>query len=146
MKLPADWREFIELLAANSVDYVLVGGHAVAHHGYPRYTGDIDFLYRPDAENARKLRAVLDEFGFGSLALEPEEMLGENVVIQLGRPPNRIDLLAGITGVSFDDAWRGRELARIDGIDVPVIGRAELIRNKLASGRRKDLLDVDMLE
>jgi hypothetical protein len=116
VKLPADWREFIELLAANSVDYVLVGGHAVAHHG------------------------------FGSLALEPEEMLGENVVIQLGRPPNRIDLLAGITGVSFDDAWRGRELARIDGIDVPVIGRAELIRNKLASGRRKDLLDVDMLE
>lgn len=97
MKLGKDLREFIELLNSRRVDYIVVGGHAVAFHGYPRFTGDIDFLFRSSRENADRLIAALTEFGFSELRLLPEDFMRPNIVVQLGYPPNRIDLLTSIS-------------------------------------------------
>ena len=146
MKLTKDLREFIELLNSHHVEYLLVGGHAVAYHGHPRYTGDIDFLVRPSQENTRRLLIVLDEFGFGDLGITLEDLSTEGKVVQLGMPPNRIDLITAITGVSFDQAWAGRVAAHLDGLPVSVLGRNELLANKRSSGRTKDLADLEELE
>ena len=146
MKLQRDLREFVELLSSASVDYVIVGGHAVAFHGYPRYTGDIDFFVRPTPANAQRVCDVLESFGFGEMGLAPETFTQPDKVIQLGRAPNRIDILTSISGVSFDEAWAGREAGELDGIPVQYIGRGDLLRNKAASGRAKDLGDIEELE
>jgi hypothetical protein len=146
MKLPPDWREFIELLNSTGVDYVVVGGHAVGYHGYPRYTGDIDFLVRADAENAARVVSALVAFGFdGGTELE-KSLRTAGSVIQLGRPPNRIDLLTSISGVTFDEAAAGAEAASLDGLPVPILGRVALLKNKRASGRTKDLADAEEVE
>src|ERR1700678_2529267 len=108
MKLQEDLREFVELLNSHDVDYLIVGGYAVAYHGHPRFTGDIDFFVRPTADNARALLGVLEEFGFAELGLSANDFTSPHQVIQLGLPPNRIDLLTGISGVSFEQAWPGR--------------------------------------
>ena len=146
MKLHPDSREFIELLTSHGVERVLVGGHAVAYHGYPRFTGDIDFFFRPTVENARRLRSALDEFGFTQLELTPEQLIEPGRVVQLGRPPNRIDLLSTISGVDFDTVWNGRIEGQVDGLTVDIIGLGELLQNKRASGRLKDLADLEELE
>jgi hypothetical protein len=128
-----------------NVDYVIVGGHAVAFHGYPRFTGDMDFFVRPSAENAARLLDVLRSFGFD----RPEELestftqIGK--VVQIGRPPNRIDLLTGISGVDFDEAFRTSLPAHVDGLPVRMIGLETLLKNKRASGRTKDLSDLEHL-
>jgi len=101
----SDFREFIQLLNENNVEYIVVGGYAVAVHGFPRYTGDIDFWVKPTKPNAEKLEKVIIDFGFGSLDIEKEDFLKENYVIQLGYPPNRIDIMTGISGLSFDECW-----------------------------------------
>jgi len=146
VKLHPDSREFIELLTSHGVERVLVGGHAVAYHGYPRFTGDIDFFFRPTVENARRLRSALDEFGFTQLELTPEQLIEPGRVVQLGRPPNRIDLLSTISGVDFDTVWTGRIEGQVDGLTVDIIGLGELLQNKRASGRLKDLADLEELE
>ena len=146
MKLPTDLKEFIELLNSNGVEYVVVGGHAVAWHGYPRYTGDFDFFVRPSSENAKRIVAVLQTFGFGdtdgldSLLVEPGK------VIQLGRPPNRIDILSGISAVSFEEALATSVAADLGGVTVRMLGLDALIENKTASGRPKDQIDVLQLK
>ncbi len=145
MKLPKDLREFIEFLNSRKVEYLVVGGHAVAYHGYPRFTGDIDFFVRPSAQNAARLADALEDFGFGGLGLDPQTFTRPNKVVQLGRPPNRIDLLTSISGVDFAEAWAGRKVGELDGLPVPFIGRATLIKNRRASGRPKDLVDVEHL-
>ena len=145
MHLSSDWREFIALLNSTSVEYLLVGGHAVAYHGYPRFTGDIDFFVSANPGNAERLERVLGAFGFGNVGIRREDFLEPNMVIQLGRPPNRIDLLTSIDGVRFDEAWLDRAWADIDGLAVPIIGKSDLIRNKTASGRPQDLADLDAL-
>ncbi len=145
MKLQADLREFVELLNSHKVEYLIVGGHAVAYHGYPRYTGDIDFLIRPSESNARLVLAVLSDFGFADCSPSIEELTSEGSVIQLGLPPNRIDLITSISGVSFSEAWAGKDDAMLDGLSVAFIGRSELLKNKAASGRSKDRLDVEVL-
>jgi hypothetical protein len=144
-KLQTDLREFIELLNSHGVDYVLVGGHAVAFHGHPRFTGDIDFLLRPTDENARRVLRVLDDFGFGSVGITQRDLLQPGQVVQLGQPPNRIDLLTSISGIDFDTAWSSRVEATLDEQPVNVLGLEELLRNKRASGRQKDLADVEKL-
>ncbi len=146
MKLNSDLREFVELLNSAGVEYLVVGGHAVAFHGYPRFTGDIDFWIRPSADNASRVLQVLEGFGFGGLGLSVADFTTAERVVQLGRPPNRIDLLTSISGVTFDRAWSGRVAGMIDGIPVAFIGRGELLANKRASGRAKDLADLEELE
>ena len=144
-KLQNDLREFIALLNSRAVEYLVVGGHAVAFHGHPRFTGDIDFLIRPTAANAVLLLDAIREFGFGSLPLTPEDFTTPERIVQLGRPPNRIDILTSISGVEFDDAWKGRVPAKLDEEPVNFLGFDALIRNKTASGRDKDRSDVAKL-
>jgi predicted nucleotidyltransferase len=146
VKVQKDLREFIELMNSHGVDYVIVGGHAVAYHGYPRFTGDMDFFVRASAENAVRVTAVLHSFGFSDLSSIESTLLEAGKVIQLGRPPNRIDLLTGISGVRFDEALQDSVATELDGIPVRIIGFESLLRNKAASGRPKDLVDLDQLK
>lgn len=144
--LSSDLREFIRLLNTKSVRYLIVGAWALAFHGRPRYTGDVDFFIARDTDNAAALMQVIDAFGFGSAGIEHGDFLKENHVIQLGREPNRIDILTGISGVGFDEAWRNREQGDISGLPVFVISRDLLIKNKRAANRDKDQADIRLLE
>src|SRR5688500_13320400 len=117
-----DLKEFIALLNSMSVRYVLVCGHAVAHHGYPRFTGDTDFFIECSQENLSVLADVLKKFGFQSLGVELR-LAKAGTVFQLGRPPHRIDLLTSIDGVDFSDAWKHRENTIIDGLSIPVLSK-----------------------
>lgn len=144
-KLQTDLREFIELLNSHNVEYVVVGGHAVAFHGHPRFTGDIDFFVRMTSQNVQRLLAVLDEFGFGSLGITEHDLLKPKRVIQLGNPPNRIDILTSISGVEFDAAWESRVGSVMDDQAVSILGWNELLQNKKAAGRPKDLADLKKL-
>lgn len=146
MRLDPDFSEFIELLLANDVAFMVVGGYAVAAHGHPRYTGDLDIWLLVDRENAERLVQVLTEFGFGSLGLSAQDFLTDNQVVQLGREPLRIDLLTGLDGVSFGECIGRSILVDIDGLQVPFISREDLLANKRSSGRSQDLADVDALE
>jgi uncharacterized nucleotidyltransferase DUF6036 len=144
--LQQDLREFIELLNSNKVEYLVVGAHALAFHGHPRYTGDIDILVNTSEKNARKIEGVILQFGFGEAALTAESFTGENQVVQLGIAPNRIDILTSLTGVRFQDAWNGRIAAEIDGLSLSMLSKEDLIRNKKALGRPKDVADLEYLE
>jgi len=144
--LSSDLREFIRLLNAQQVEYLIVGAWSLGLHGRPRYTGDVDIFVRRDVPNAAKLLQVLDEFGFGNLGINREDFLKPDHVVQLGVEPNRIDLITGISGVSFEEAWPTRQAGLIDGLEVPFISRELLIRNKLTAGRPKDLADVESLQ
>jgi hypothetical protein len=143
--LQSDLREFIALLNSHAVEYLVVGGHAVAFHGHPRFTGDIDFFIRPTAENAKRVLDAIRDFGFGSLELTLEDFTTPERIVQLGRPPNRIDILTSISGVEFEDAWTGRVPAKLDEEPVSFLGFDALIRNKEASGRDKDRADAAKL-
>jgi hypothetical protein len=145
MELNRDFSEFFAFFVAREVKFLVVGGYAVAAHGHPRYTKDLDIWVRVDVSNAEKIVAALDDFGFGDLGLVVEDFLADEVVVQLGREPKRIDLLTFVSGVEFDDAYSGRMMVEMGGIGVPVIGRADLRRNKLATGRLRDLADVEDL-
>ena len=145
MDLEEDLREFVELLNALNVRYMVVGAFAVAYHGHPRFTGDIDFFIERSRDNAERLVKVIQKFGFGELSLSVEDFLREDQVIQLGIAPNRIDLLTFLSGVSFDEAWASREHGEISGLKVPFISREMLKRNKAASGRMQDLADLEKL-
>jgi len=145
MPLNRDLREFIELLNSNEVEYLVVGAFAVAFHGFPRYTADLDLLVRPTAENADRVLRALSEFGFGKLGIEVADLCSPGMVVQLGVKPNRIDLLTAISGVSFDEAWDTRSEAKLDGISTQFIGRAALLRNKEQTGRARDLGDAEEL-
>jgi hypothetical protein len=145
MRLPKDLREFVALLNSERVDYLIVGAFALAYHGAPRYTGDLDILVRCSEENARRIETALRAFGFASTGLKADDFLIPGQVIQLGVAPNRIDLLTSITGVGFEEAWAERQTAELDGLPVSFIGRAALIRNKKATARSRDLADVEAL-
>jgi len=146
MALSKDWREFLELLNSRGVDYVIVGAHSLALHGRPRYTGDLDILVRPTSENARMLVHILNEFGFAESGFKAADFLEAELLIQLGRPPTRIDLLTSITGVSSEEAFATKVPAELVGIPVFVLGKDALIRNKRAVGRPQDLADLNVLE
>jgi hypothetical protein len=145
-RLSNDLREFIHLLNTNSVKYVIVGAWALAFHGRPRYTGDLDIFVARDDENADKLMAVIEAFGFKDAGIRREDFLQVDHVIQLGREPNRIDILTGISGVSFDEAWDNRESGKVADDAVFVISRDLLIKNKRAANRDKDQGDIKLLE
>lgn len=142
--LNSDFKEFAELLNANGVEYLVVGGYALAAHGHPRYTGDIDFWISNDVSNIERLLQALHEFGFGSLGLTASDFLADTIV-QLGRPPRRIDLLTGIDGVVFADCWGRRETLTVDGLNLNLIGLEDFKTNKRSAGRPKDLADLAAL-
>jgi hypothetical protein len=142
MPLNKDLREFIECLNSNEVEYLIVGAMAVSWHGFPRYSGDIDFLVRPDSANAERVLKSLRMFGFGNLDIAADDLTAPGKVIQLGREPNRIDILTSVTGVTFENAWTSRSVGKLDGIDVQFIGLDALLKNKDATGRSKDLIDA----
>ena len=146
MKLQKDLREFIELLNSHGVEYVLVGGHAVAFHGYPRYTGDIDFLVRPTEENASQIVTVLEAVGFSDAHEIKASLTQPEKIIELGRPPNRIDILTSASGVDFEEVWKQAISGQLDGLPVRFPDLRSLLTNKRAAGRAKDLADVDELE
>jgi hypothetical protein len=145
MRLNRDLREFVELLNSNGVEYLVVGGFAVAWHGHPRFTGDIDFFVRPAAANGEAIVAALRAFGFGGLDITANDFGRPNRVVQLGLPPNRIDLITSIAGVAFDGAREGRMAGEIDGLPVAFICLEELIRNQETAGGPKDPGDADAL-
>jgi hypothetical protein len=145
MSLQKDLREFIELLSALEVRFVIVGAFAVAYHGYFRYTSDIDIFVDSSVENATRIFQAVDQFGFADLNLKVEDFTKEDQVIQLGVAPNRIDVMTFLSGVSFEEAWSSRELGKLDGLSVPFISREMLKRNKIACGRNRDLADLEYL-
>jgi hypothetical protein len=145
MPLPEDWRAFIESLNSHGVEYVVVGAVALAHHGFPRYTGDLDVLVRNSTENTKRVESALAEFGFAALGLKAADFSDTYRVIQLGVPPHRIDILTSLTGVTFDAAWAGRVEAVVGETRVSFIGREALILNKRMTGRTKDKADLEAL-
>ena len=140
-----DFREFVQSLNAHKVRYLVVGGYAVAFHGHPRYTKDIDIWIEGTPENAQQILCALDEFGFGSLDINPDDFLVLGQVIQLGYPPRRIDLLTSISGVNFTDCFDSRIVAKMEEASVNFINLENLRKNKQASGRSQDLADLDNL-
>lgn len=145
MEPQQDFKELLELFNAHGVNYLVVGAYALAFHGAPRYTGDIDLYVRPDRDNARRVVRALEQFGFGSLGLSEEDFVKPDMVVQLGVSPVRIYLITSIIGVSWDDAWTGREAGTFGSIPVHFIGKNEYIKNKAASGRTKDRADIEAL-
>ncbi len=145
MELNQDFKEFIELLNEHKVEYLVVGGYAVGFHGHPRYTGDIDFWIAISKENAQKVVNVLRDFGMGVLALQTEDLIKEDIIIQLGYEPNRIDILTSVSGLNFEECYAQKIKATFDDITVNFIDLRNLRKNKAASGRAKDLGDLENL-
>jgi hypothetical protein len=144
--LNRDFKEFIQSLNDNRVRYLVVDGYAVAFHGHPRYTKDLDVWIEMTQENASRIVAALEQFGFGSLGLKAEDFLDADQVVQLGYPPCRIDLISGLAGVDFDECYSARVSTVIDGVSTNFIDLDALIRNKRTTGRPQDLADVENLE
>ena len=145
MQLGKEMHDFVSLCVEHGVRFLVVGGYAVAAHGHPRLTKDLDIWVWIDPENAARIVAVLDEFGFGSLGLSAEDFAVESQVVQLGSPPNRIDISTSIAGVDFEGCWEQRTEVLLDSMAVPFIGLEDLERNKLAVGRFQDLADAKAL-
>jgi predicted nucleotidyltransferase len=144
--LNPDFKEFIQSLNDNHVSYLVVGGYAVAFHGHPRYTKDVDVWIDRHPENAAKMVKALEQFGFGSLGLKAEDFLVPDQIIQLGYAPNRIDILTTLEGVEFESCYALRVEVEIDGVKVNFIDLENLKKNKQASGRLQDLADLENLE
>ena len=146
MEIYPDFKELFESLNAHKVDYLVVGGYAMAFHGAPRVTGDIDLLVRPNADNADRIIAALKDFGFESPDLTAEDFQNPDRVIQLGVPPVRVDLITSLTAVSWEQADSGKLLTTYGDVQVSYIGKAQLLANKKALGRKKDLADIEALD
>ena len=145
MEAQPDFKELLELLNAQGVEYVIVGGYAVAFHGAPRYTRDLDLYVRPTAENASRILDALGEFGFGGLDLAASDFTTPDRVVQLGVPPVRVDFVTSIDGVSWERVWEHRVAGAYGDVPVMFIGRQELVANKRAAGRKTDLADAEAL-
>ena len=145
MEVQSDFRDLLALFRKHDVDFILVGAYALAFHGVPRFTGDMDVFVRCDSDNGEKIIAALTDFGFGSLGLTAADFEKPEHVIQLGVAPIRIDLLTSISGVGWAEACAGREEGSYGDVPVAYLGRRELIANKRATGRKKDLADLEAL-
>ncbi len=146
MILNQDFKEFVQSLNDNRVQYLIIGGYAVAFHGHPRYTKDLDIWIKPNRDNAKRLLQALEAFGFGSLGLEETDFMEPEQIVQLGYPPNRIDILTNPSGVEFDACFASRVTIKVDDIELNFIDLDNLKRNKKASGRFQDLADIENLE
>jgi hypothetical protein len=145
--LHQDFRDLLVLFADAEVDFVIVGAYALAFHGAPRASGDIDLFIRPTTPNAARVFAALAGFGapLESAGITPADFARGGTVYQIGLPPLRIDVMTEISGVTFDEAWASRVLAQVDGRAVGFIGKSALLKNKEAAGRPKDVADVARL-
>lgn len=144
-RLLPDFSAFLRSLSDHHVEYLLIGGYAVGYYGYVRGTADIDVWVRADPQNAERVVAALIDFGFGVPELNTEAFLDERCLVRMGVPPHRIELMTAISGVTFDECWPGRVEDEWDGVPVTVIGLECLKQNKRASGRGKDITDIDQL-
>ncbi len=144
--LNQDFKEFIQSLNDNRVRYLVIGGYAVALHGHPRYTKDLDLWIEMKPDNAAKMVKALEQFGFASLGLKAEDFLVPDQIIQLGYPPNRIDVLSTLEGIEFESCYTSRVQVEIDAVTVNFIDLENLKRNKKATGRTQDLADLENLE
>jgi len=144
--LSKDFKEFIQLLNENNVKYLVVGGYAVALHGYPRYTKDLDVWVELSLDNAGRILKALEKFGFGSLDLKADDFLETDQIVQLGYPPNRIDILTTLKDLTFEDCYKSRVEIEIQGVHINFIDIDSLKKNKRATGRLQDLADVENLE
>jgi len=145
MEVQPDFRDLLALFNAHHVEYMIVGGYALAFYGAPRFTGDLDILVRPDPENAQRVLSALDEFGFASVGLTKEDFARPDQIVQLGVPPVRIDIITSLTGVSWEEVFAGRGPGTYGDIPVYYIGREQFIANKRAIGRKRDLADLEAL-
>ena len=140
-----DFKELLALFGEHEVEFIVVGAFALAYHGAPRFTGDLDLLVKPTSKNAGRILQALQAFGFGSLEIDVRDLAEPDNVVQLGRPPVRVDLLTSITGVSWDEAVESAVQSDYGGEVVRYLGKSALIKNKKATGRPKDLIDLDAL-
>ena len=146
MELAPDFDEFIESLIAHGVEFLVVGAYALAFHGAPRFTGDLDILVRPAIDNATRLLTALEAFGFPITELSAEALSDGRRMLQMGIPPVQIHVMSAISGVEWDEAWSDRLEGPLGTHNVPFLGRDTFLRNKRAAGRPKDLADIDALE
>lgn len=146
LNLERDIEDFINLLNENSVEYLLVGGYAVAVHGYQRNTKDIDFWIRPSKDNAQKVFKSIKDFGLDFLDFKAEDFEKEDQIFYFGKAPNRVDLITSIEGVNFDDAYKNKIVVEYKGLDISIISDDYLIANKLAAGRPQDIVDASEIK
>ncbi len=146
MEVQSDFKELLELFNAHEVEYLIVGGYALAYHGAPRYTGDIDLFVHPSPDNSKRILSALEAFGFGNLGLTEADFQVSGRVVQLGVPPVRIYIITSLDGVTWDAAVRGKIAGKYGDVPVHFIGRREFLVNKRAVGRQKDLADIEALE
>jgi hypothetical protein len=145
MEVQKDYKELLELFNQHKVEYMIVGAYALAYHGVPRFTGDIDIFVHPSPGNAKNILSALADFGFGSLNLTINDFKIPNSVVQLGVPPVRIDIITSITGVTWEEADTGKSEGTYSDVQVYFLGREQYIANKRAIGRKKDLADLESL-
>ncbi len=145
IRLPTEFSVFLSLLNEHEVAYLLIGGYAVAYHGYPRTTADIDIWIKPDEANARKMVAVLQDFGFGVPELKPDLFLNPAGLIRMGVAPLRIEVMMEVPGIAFDSSYEARIVDEIEAVEVSIISLADLKKSKAATGRHKDLDDLEHL-
>jgi hypothetical protein len=145
MEAQKDFKELLELFNGHKVEYMIVGAYALAYYGAPRFTGDIDIFVQPSLENAHRILSALADFGFGSLNLTIKDFQNPDSVVQLGVPPVRIDIIASITGVTWEEADKGKQEGLYGDVLVHFLGKEQYIANKRAIGRKKDLADIESL-
>jgi hypothetical protein len=145
MELAPDFDEFIGSLTAHGVEFLVVGAYALAFHGAPRFTGDLDILVRPALDNASRLLAALTAFGFPVTELTPQQVTDRRRMLQMGVPPVQIHVMSAISGVEWNEAWADRVEGTLGRHTVHFLGRETFLRNKRAAGRPKDLADIDAL-
>lgn len=144
--LNPDFRDMLSCLKSAGVEFIVVGAYALAAHGRPRATGDIDIWVRNDQENARRVISALEEFGAPLSNLSAEDFTAPDLIVQLGIEPCRIDLLTGVDGLDFDEAWGNKLAVTLEGLEIYVLSRGDLLKNKIAAGRAKDRGDIVWLE
>ncbi|HQR05868.1 MAG TPA: DUF6036 family nucleotidyltransferase [Gemmatales bacterium] len=141
-----DWNEFIQLANSHRLKYLVVGGVALILHGHARSTQDIDIWIENKQANIVRLKRVLADFGFETLATSLPKRLSPREVLFLGRPPYRLDILSGVSGISFAQTFRSKRIVEINGMQIPLANASQLLKNKRASGRDKDHQDIHFLE
>ena len=142
MNLNRDFQEFVELFVAHEVKFLVVGGYALAAHGHPRYTKDLDVWVWVESENAERIVGAIEDFGFGGLGLTSADFQEADVMVQLGDEPQRIDILTYASGLEFEEAYKNRVDIEVGGVHVPFISIDDLRTNKLATGRPRDIADA----
>ena len=144
-QLAPDYSAFCALLIAHRAEFIVVGAHALAFHGAPRFTGDFDILVRPTAVNGERILAAISDFGFPTMPLAPIDFENPEKLVEMGVPPVQLHLMTTISGVDWDEAWNSHVVVNVGGLELPVIGRGALVVNKRAAGRAKDLADLEAL-